>query len=160
MNKRLLCLLVMLASLARLFAGDLDPASGNAQPYSGTPIGPHVLAWSDEFNSAAVDTDKWRFRSDVRFWSTQQEENNSVANGALSVLLKKETVGATDYTAGGLISKKAFRYGYYEARMKTPPGAGWHTSFWMITGGTPVADTSIELDVVENDSIKDRKSVV
>ena len=31
-----------------------------------------------------------------------------------------------------MISKTARRYGFYEARMQTPPGAGWHSSFWMM----------------------------
>ena len=54
-------------------------------------------------------------------------------------------------------SQKAVRYGYYEARMRVPPGRGWHTSFWMITGGTPVTNTGIELDIIENDSINPLK---
>ncbi len=37
--------------------------------------------------------------------------------------------------------------------MRVPPARGWHTSFWMITGGTPVTNTSIELDIIENDSV-------
>jgi beta-glucanase (GH16 family) len=38
-----------------------------------------------------------------------------------------------------------------------PPGAGWHTSFWMMLhngkGGTAPAAARQELDVIENDSI-------
>ena len=117
MRPRLLHSLVALAAAARMFAADIDPASGNAQPFPGTPIGSYVLAWSEEFNANAMDTTKWDFRTGVRFWSTQQAQNNSVSNGLLHILLKKETVGATDYTSGGLISKRAVRYGYYEARL-------------------------------------------
>ena len=148
-------LLGALFVLAARFAAaqDIDPASGNAQPFPGTPVSGYALAWSDEFNASAVNTAKWDFRTGVRFWSTQQAQNNSVSGGLLHILLKKESVGATDYTSGGLISKRAVRYGFYEARMRVPPGRGWHTSFWMISGGTPVPNTSIELDVIENDSI-------
>jgi beta-glucanase (GH16 family) len=49
--------------------------------------------------------------------------------------LKKEDRGKLHYTAGGVISKKTFKYGYYEARFRVPPGAGWHTSFWMMRNG-------------------------
>ena len=153
MTSRLFYILAILASAVCVFAADIDPTSGNAQPFPGTPVSAYQLAWSDEFNASAVATAKWNFRTGVRYWSTQQAQNNSVSNGLLHILLKKETVGTTDYTAGGLISKKAVRYGYYEARMRVPPGRGWHTSFWMISGGTPVPNTSIELDVIENDSI-------
>jgi hypothetical protein len=135
-------------------AQDIDPTSDpNVQPYPGTSVSGYWLAWSDEFNAKAVNTNKWNFRTGVRYWSVQQPQNNAVTNGVYQCLLKKETVGTNQYTAGGLISKKAVRYGYYEARMRVPPGRGWHTSFWMITGGTPVPNTSLELDVIENDSI-------
>jgi beta-glucanase (GH16 family) len=135
-------------------AHDVDPTSDpNVQPYAGTPVSGYRLAWSDEFNTNAVDTNKWNFRTGVRYWSVQQPQNNAVTNGLYQCLLKKETVGTNQYTAGGIISKKAVRYGYYEARMRVPPGRGWHTSFWMITGGTPVTNTGIELDIIENDSI-------
>jgi hypothetical protein len=147
-------LALMLLGFAVASAQDIDPTSDpNVQPYPGTPVSGYQLAWSDEFNGTAVDTNKWNFRTGVRFWSVQQPQNNAVSNGLYYILLKKETVGTNQYTSGGIISKKAVRYGYYESRMRTPPGRGWHTSFWMITGGTPVPNTSIELDIVENDSI-------
>jgi beta-glucanase (GH16 family) len=53
----------------------------------------------------------------------------------LRIALKKEDRGKLHYTAGGVISKKTFKYGYYEARFRVPPGAGWHTSFWMMRNG-------------------------
>ncbi len=150
----LVCLLSVLAGFNLSRAQDIDPTSDpSVQPYAGTPVSGYQLAWSDEFNSNAVDTAKWDFRTGVRFWSVQQPQNNAVTNGVLQILLKKETVGTNQYTSGGLISKKAVRHGYYEARMRVPPGRGWHTSFWMITGGTPVPNTGIELDIIENDSI-------
>ena len=61
------------------------------------------------------------------------------------------------YTGAGIISTQAFKYGFYEARFKVPPGAGWHSSFWMMfhngKGGTSPAAAYQELDVIENDSI-------
>ncbi|MBN8459370.1 MAG: glycoside hydrolase family 16 protein [Verrucomicrobia bacterium] len=112
------------------------------------------LAWSDDFDGAALDTAKWQYRTGVRYWSTQQPENVSVGGGLLHLHLRKEPVDSTDYTAGGVISQPLFRYGYYEARMKVPPGRGWHTSFWMMRNNRPATATeAIELDVIENDSI-------
>lgn len=135
-------------------AQDIDPASGNALPYPGTQIGGYQLAWSDEFNGTAVDTSKWDYRTDTRYWSKQLAANVSESSGILNLNLKKETIGTTNYTAGGVISKKLFRYGYYEARMKFPPGRGWHSSFWMYKNNRPATDTvAIELDAIENDSI-------
>jgi hypothetical protein len=137
-----------------LRAQDIDPDSGNAQPYPGTPVTGYKLAWSDEFNGPALDTTKWNYRTDTRFWSLQRAANVRVSNGSLYLDLKKETFGTTSYTGGGVISKKLFRYGYYEARMKVPPGSGWHSSFWMMKANRPATDTvSIELDAIENDSV-------
>lgn len=135
-------------------AQDIDPASGNAQPIAGAGIVDHKLAWSDEFNGTALDSSKWNYRLDNRYWSVQKAANVAVADGQLRLLLKKEVTGSFNYSAGGVISKRLMRYGYYEARMKVPPGAGWHTSFWMMKANRPATDTvAIELDVIENDSV-------
>jgi hypothetical protein len=152
---------LFLVGVARLPAQAIDPASGNAAPFPGTPVTGYKLVWSDEFNGTALDTDKWNYRTDTRFWSLQRPENVRVADGALHLDLKKETFGTTSYTGGGAISKALFRYGYYEARMKVPPGGGWHTSFWMMKYNRPATDTvAIELDVIENDSVTPLKYAV
>lgn len=61
-----------------------------------------------------------------------------------------------EYSGSGIISKKLFCYGYYEASMKVPPSQGWRSSFWMmrkaVLGDLPTNAVHIELDVVENDS--------
>ncbi|MCX7010552.1 MAG: glycoside hydrolase family 16 protein [Kiritimatiellaeota bacterium] len=81
----------------------------------------------------------------------------TVADGKLRLNVKKEEAGDKYYTGAGLISKQAFKYGYYEARFKVPPGAGWHTSFWMMRhaafAGADGDKPRQELDVCENDSI-------
>ena len=117
----------------------------------------YKLVWSDEFNGASLDTNKWDFRTDSKMWSTQLPQNVSVRDGKLILSAKKEDAGGKHYTGGGIISKQAFKYGYYESRFKVPPGAGWHTSFWMMLhnghGGTGPTVSAQELDVCENDSV-------
>lgn len=116
----------------------------------------YALHWSDEFDGDTLDLTKWNYRTDSKHWSTQKPANISVADGAMKIHVKKESAGGMAFTGGGVISKPAFRYGYYEARLKVPPGAGWHTSFWMMfhdgTGGTGPWAANQELDVIENDS--------
>ncbi|TAE90198.1 MAG: glycoside hydrolase family 16 protein [Verrucomicrobia bacterium] len=149
-----LALLGMCVVFFNLHAQDIDPSSGNVQPIAGSGIVDHKLAWSDEFNGTALDTAKWNYRLDNRYWSVQKAANVAVGNGQLQLLLKKEVTGTFNYSAGGVISKRLMRYGYYEARMKVPPGAGWHTSFWMMKANRPATDTvAIELDAIENDSV-------
>ncbi len=115
------------------------------------------LAWSDEFNGGSLDTNKWVFRTDSKHWSTQSPANVSVRDGKIFLAVKKEDAGDKHYTGAGVISKQAFKYGYYESHFKVPPGAGWHTSFWMMkhdgNGGTGPTASAQELDVCENDSV-------
>lgn len=139
------------------WAQDIDPDSDRSvQPGSPTTVNGYRLAWSDEFNGSAIDETKWIYRQgdDSRTFvkSYQSAANNSVSNGTYNCILKKESLGTKEFTAGGLISQKRMRYGYYESRFKCPPTGGWHTSFWMMGygySGTP----HLELDVFENDSI-------
>jgi len=115
------------------------------------------LVWSDEFTGDSLDTNKWVFRTDSKHWSTQLSANVSVRDGNLILAAKKEDSGDKHYTGAGIISKPTFEYGYYESRFKVPPGAGWHTSFWMMkhdgSGGTNPKASAQELDVCENDSV-------
>ena len=140
-----LCILMSLALAAPLWAA---PPSGARW----------TLAFSDEFEGAAVDTAKWSYRLGPRHWSEQRPANVSVRDGMMRLALKREKAGDLDYTAGGLISKQAFRYGYYEARLKMPKGRGWHTSFWMMQNGPKRGrdDRFQEIDVCEQDSIEPR----
>lgn len=116
------------------------------------------LAWHDEFDGAKVDRDKWDFRTDSKMWSAQRAANVSVKGGLLRIALKKEEAGTMHYTGGGVISRKALGHGFHEARFRVPPGAGWHTSFWMMkhggSGGTGAEGAAQEVDVCEQDSVR------
>jgi beta-glucanase (GH16 family) len=136
----------------------MSPDATTAVPY-GNVVQGYTLSWSDEFNGTTLDTDKWMYRTDNKGWSTQQAANVSVANGNLEIAVKKEKTAKQNYTGGGVISKQAFEYGYYEARFKVPPGSGWHTSFWTMDYNDK--DTAPlrtqEIDICEQDSVKTTK---
>lgn len=121
------------------------------------PPAGYKLSWADEFNGSALDTSQWAYRTDSKHWSTQLPANVTVEGGSLIIHLRKQQAGGKDYTGGGVITKAPFRFGYYECRFRILAGAGWHSSFWMMghdgSGGTGTANTPIELDVIENDSI-------
>ena len=137
------------------------PLTNSTVPWAGTPVSGYELAWSDEFTGDALDTNKWDYRTDSKHWSTQLPANIGISNGLLRLNLRQEAAGGMDYTGAGLISKPVFRYGFYEARLQTPPGRGWHTSFWMMlhdgSGGTSPSNTTLELDAIENDSVSPLK---
>ena len=114
------------------------------------------LNWHDEFDGRQLSDADWTYRIDSKHWSTQLPENVSVSDGLLHIALKHERAGGKQYSGGGVITKQEFRYGYYEARFKCPPGKGWHTSFWMMrhdgTGDTSPEAAMQELDVCETNS--------
>jgi hypothetical protein len=113
------------------------------------------LAFSDEFNSTQLDTKVWDYRLDTRLWSLQTAENVSVSNGHLHLHLRKQKSKDLDYSAGGIITKQRFHYGYYEARLRIPKSRGWHTSFWLMQNNDTRANENRtnEIDICEQDSV-------
>lgn len=126
-------------------------------PLLAAPPPGYQLSWADEFDSATLDTTQWDYRTDSKHWSTQRPENVLLRDGNLILLLKKEPADGMEYTGAGVISKRAFGFGYYETRFRINAGKGWHSSFWMMRhdghGGTATGSAALELDVIENDSI-------
>jgi beta-glucanase (GH16 family) len=82
----------------------------------------------------------------------------TVSGGLLHIGLRKQVVGASQYSAGGLISREQFRYGFYEARIRFPAKRSWHGAFWTMAvdpqnpGVASAAVARQELDVIEHDS--------
>ena len=141
----------------------LSPMSSCAQSSGSNSIAPtapisgYTLVWNDEFNASAIDSAKWSYRTDSKHLSTQKPENVSVKDGLLRLSLKKETVANKNYTGAGIVSQPVFKYAYYEARAKMPPGAGWHTSFWLMkhdgSGTTDFQLAAQGIVVVQNESV-------
>lgn len=121
------------------------------------PLPGYTLVWSDEFDGTALDAAKWACRTDSKNLSTQKPENVAVKDGLLRLNLKKESAGGKNYTGAGIISRDAFKYGYYEARIKMPAGDGWHNSFWLMkhdgSGTTDAQEATQGIDIAHNDSI-------
>jgi len=120
----------------------------------------YTLSWSDEFEGNELDMTKWAYRTDSRHWSTQTPTNVALAGGMLSLGLRKEVLKGKQYTGSGVISKQLFRYGYYEAKFRVPPGAGWHTSFWLMRHGAGTNGARQEIDICEQDSVDSRSYTV
>jgi len=149
-------IVLMLAGINPAFAeGGNAPSSPTITPTA--PLVGYTLAWNDEFAGTNLDAAKWDYRTDSKNLSLQKPENVSVKDGLLHLALKKEAAGGKKYTGAGIISKPAFKYAYYEARIKMPAGAGWHTAFWLMksdgSGTTDFQAASQGIDVADNDSI-------
>jgi beta-glucanase (GH16 family) len=108
------------------------------------------LRWADEFNGADVNLEEWSPRTDDKYSSRQSPEAVTVSDGSLVIGLQTRDAsdGGPSFRGGGLVSRRAFRYGYYETRVRMPSAMGWHSSFWLMDENDP----SVELDVVEFES--------
>lgn len=120
------------------------------------PPAGYQLKWSDNFNGTSLDTSKWMYRTDVKGSSSQTPKNVDVQDGNLVIWMRKQDDRGKQYTGGGVISKQAFHYGYFEARAKLFGGAGWHESIWAmaVTDGSTTYPPNIrtEIDGLEFDS--------
>jgi beta-glucanase (GH16 family) len=104
------------------------------------------LVWSDEFNGAKLDTDKWHHQTigiQNGGWAngefqhyTNNEENSFVEAGNLHIVAKKETIiqneVSRDFTSARLNSKFAFTYGRVDIRAKLPEGNGTWPALWTL----------------------------
>ncbi|MDH7973916.1 glycoside hydrolase family 16 protein [Sphingomonas sp. AR_OL41] len=137
----------------------------------------YTLAYADEFNAAALNTNDWYYRIAEPYAGGYVRSQNVSLDGA-SLRLKfgyEDVTGDNipDYTGGGIMSRNNFGYGYYEIRARLFNGtSGLHSSFWSMgirrdiggAGGDPRIDQDIdaglqpeqnqlyEIDAFEHDS--------
>jgi len=99
----------------------------------------------DEFNGPSLDVSKWWTRYIYNNGMLDhlndekehfRENNNHVfSNGSLQ--LTARIVSPGQYESGMIRSKMTFKYGYFEARVKMPPGIGMWPAFWLNADSTP-----------------------
>jgi beta-glucanase (GH16 family) len=91
---------------------------------------------------------------DARFGDPEPGGPFSIKNGILSITATKDREGkwtsgliaAADATGAGT----GTRYGYFEVRMKMPPGPGTWPAFWLAAlKPTEQTDDNVEIDVIE-----------
>ncbi len=129
-----------------------------------TSDGVWKLVWDDEFQGprgSAPNPAKWTY--DMRNnhgWGNNEEEyyTSSVKNafltghGGLAIQAIKKAVDGYSYTSARLVSKRSWRYGYFEVDAKLPRGGqGVWPAIWMLPtnwtyGGWP---ESGEIDIME-----------
>jgi beta-glucanase (GH16 family) len=119
---------VFIASLALLSA----PRSAAADGWA--------LVFNDDFNQASLDTATWytrfiynngtmdHFNDELERY---RENGNHVLQDGILNLIAKEANSNGLYPSGMIRSRKTFRYGYFESRIKLPPGRGLFPAFWL-----------------------------
>lgn len=117
--------------------------------------------WSDEFDGPTLNPDNWLAETGAGGWGnnelqfyTDRPENLRLENGLLVIEARKEDYRGSRYTSARIKteSRRVFRYGRIEARLKLPTGKGIWPAFWMLgenlpTAGWPAAG---EIDIMEN----------
>jgi beta-glucanase (GH16 family) len=121
------------------------------------------LAWSDEFDSNAINTKNWQFdigngnggwgNRELEYY-TSRPENAFVSDGLLHIAARMESYNGFHFTSAKLKSAHRFSktFGRFEFRAKLPYGQGYWPALWMMPekstyGGWPASG---EIDVVEN----------
>jgi len=139
---------------------------------------PARLLFDDEFNAASLDTRAWYTcypwakagRGCSNNPSLELEwyraANVSVSGGFLQLVAKKrQVVKGYPYTSGmvstgGRLSTKAtfaFLYGYAEARIRFPRGAGMWPAFWLVPANRTWPP---EIDIMEWQGVHPRQDIV
>lgn len=160
--------MIRLRSQMPLLVAALACACANGQPGAGKPIElcAYTLAFADEFDTLSVAAHvlgdkRWTAHTpwngdfgDAEFVNPGPREPFSVAGGTLRITARKDAQGhwrsglmaAADATGNG----HGVEYGYFEARMKMPPGPGTWPAFWLMSL-QPAGDKrpTVEVDVVE-----------
>lgn len=142
----------------------------DAQPYISTPTPPvdkgwsfeTTASWQDEFDyTGKPDAAKWDYDTGGSGWGnnelqyyTNSTNNASVANGKLSITLRKEDLGGRNYTSARLVTRNKFDflYGRVEIKAKLPSGKGTWPALWTLPtdyayGSWPASG---EFDIMEH----------
>ncbi len=120
----------------------------------------YTLAWSDEFNDAAINTNIWNYDIGGSGWGNHELEyytdsiaNAYLSNGKLVIEARKETKGSNNYTSARLNTsgKRSIQYGRIDIRAKIPVSHGMWPALWMLgsnisTVGWPACG---ETDIME-----------
>lgn len=108
------------------------------------------LVWSDEFNDKSLFDKNWTAEngSPSHILSSRWRENVAYTRNKICFLNKRENRGGQQWTTGSITTKRTFKYGFYECRMKISKAKGINNSFWMCQWSNK-SGHAFELDVAE-----------
>lgn len=110
-----------------------------ALPFMQTPDVPqsgHIppgynLIWNDEFQGSGLDGNNWRYRYPTQEYLAGFTDEKSVMQPEDGYLHLVTRFDGNKFLVGMIESKKAFRYGYFEARIRFQRLQGHHGAFWL-----------------------------
>jgi beta-glucanase (GH16 family) len=102
----------------------------------------YTLAWSDEFNGRALNTQDWNYeQGNNNGWGNHELENYTnrtqnvfVSAGHLVIEARQEAFGGNSYTSGRITTqnKRTVTYGRIDIRAKLPVTKGMWPALWML----------------------------
>ncbi|MBD3265678.1 family 16 glycosylhydrolase [bacterium] len=100
--------------------------------YAEPPSKQYKLAWADEFNGAALDTQKWGYRALGPRRDAVNVKDTVSLNGDGMLVLTTKKVGDEYHTAMiGTQGKFETTFGYFETRVKFQTQVGHWSAFWL-----------------------------
>lgn len=137
----------------------------NEQVVDDAPNDKLAMVWSDEFESAELNSEKWEVivgdgcpdfcgfgNNELQYYS-DREQNVRIENGNLIITAFRDTLGTREYTSAKLITKRKgdWKYGRVEVRARVPQGRGTWPAIWMM----PTMDKNKwpldgEIDIMEH----------
>lgn len=117
-----------------LLAGLIQPISAAAQePAAFTPSQNYTLSFYEDFDGEQLNTSEWNYRIGTALGGRNIPKNVRVQDSKLFLDFKYEDYdndGTSEYTCGGIFTKRSFGYGYYEIKAKLyKDSPGLHQSF-------------------------------
>lgn len=117
------------------------------------------LAWRDEFEGSALDSNRWTALTSARQDAFQTTEAVTVANSILKISTYTDPSTGRHHT-GFLRTARhyEFRFGYIEARLRFASKPGQWGAFWLMSNGNRAATppdpaAGVEVDVIEHRAV-------
>ncbi|MDR0698950.1 MAG: glycoside hydrolase family 16 protein [Tannerella sp.] len=120
----------------------------------------YIQVWNDEFdddNSRLPNADAWFYETGDHGWGNNELQNYIaavsgtdscaiVSGGTLKIIAKKK---GDQVISIRMNTKKSWKYGYFEARLKLPRGKGTWPAFWMLPQNFRSWPSDGEIDIME-----------
>lgn len=101
--------------------------------------------YSTDFRDAQKLADEWQLQSEdaPNMKSCRRPENAVATPGGLQLRTRVATNCKAQWSTGYIISKRHFRFGYFEAEIKAADIDGLNNAFWLVT------EDHFEIDITE-----------
>ena len=117
----------------------------------------YELVWNDEFNEGDMPGNEWSYETGGGGWGNNElqtyvngskdgEQLAVVKDGIFSIICKE--IEGSVYSIR-INTKKSWKYGYFEARLKLPTGKGTWPAFWMMPANFTAWPDDGEIDIME-----------